>query len=178
MLSTSTGRTPAPQPRWLAGEPSRYLSSTSREHDSGVERMCLLGSVRPIGGPGDVQVALETDLARLESFVARGGSHHQSEMTAQDDVRRAASGWADGKCARTFRDGGVNRRRSDGDGIALYELHGLHGPDGRNPGLEPTKPHHSDGSDEHRHIAKVRVASSNLVVRSIETPAQRPFRGR
>jgi hypothetical protein len=27
------------------------------------------------------------------------------------------------------------------------------------------------------HLAKVRVASSNLVVRSKETPGQRPFRG-
>ncbi len=51
----------------------------------------------------------------------------------------------------------------------VYELHESHGLPGRFCCLWDTAHQFTDCTDGHPHVAKVRVASSNLVIRSVKT---------
>ena len=63
------------------------------------------------------------------------------------------------------------------DGIAVYELDGSDGLDGRFCGLWSTAGHWTDCADgRHNFFAKVRVASSNLVIRSKNHQVSGPSR--
>ena len=57
------------------------------------------------------------------------------------------------------------------DGRPVYELDGLDGLDGRFWGLWDTAQQQTDCTDASHNVAKVRVASSNLVIRSRGNPA-------
>ena len=69
----------------------------------------------------------------------------------------------------------VGERR--GDGIPVYELGGSDGLDGRFCGLWGTAAHYTDGADGSHHLAKVRVASSHLVIRSTNAPRSAALSG-
>jgi hypothetical protein len=61
-------------------------------------------------------------------------------------------------------------------GSARYELDGPAGLHGRNAALEATSAHSADWPDGSRHLAKVRVAGSNPVVRSNRALREQGFR--